>query len=68
VTLVLDAAALIALEQNETPMWVRLKAVHETRRSRSVTAVDGSDVVTVLGEQDHAGRGSPNQGRSGHRA
>jgi len=29
VTLVLDAGALIALDRNERPMWIRLKALQE---------------------------------------
>jgi hypothetical protein len=53
VTLVLDAAALIALEQNQRPMWVRLKAAQR----------DGEIPVTHAGVLGQVWRGGPRQAR-----
>jgi hypothetical protein len=53
VTLVLDSGALIALERNERPMWVRLKAAE---RSDEVPLTHGG----VLGQ---VWRGGPPQAR-----
>ena len=52
-TLVLDAAALIALEQNERPMWARLKAAHR----------DEEIPVTHAGVLGQVWRGGPRQAR-----
>jgi len=53
VTLVLDAGALIALEQNQRPMWARLKAAH----------LAGELPVTHAGVVGQVWRGGPRQAR-----
>jgi hypothetical protein len=53
VTLVLDSGALIALERNERPMWVRLKAAE----------IAGEPPVTHGGVLGQAWRGGPRQAR-----
>jgi hypothetical protein len=53
VTLVLDAAALIALEHNERPMWVRLKAAQR----------DEEIPLTHAGVLGQVWRGGPRQAR-----
>lgn len=52
-TLVLDAGALIALEQNQRPMWARLKAAH----------LAGELPVTHAGVVGQVWRGGPRQAR-----
>ena len=52
-TILLDAAALIALEQNERPMWVRLKAAQR----------DEDIPVTHAGVLGQVWRGGPRQAR-----
>jgi len=53
VTLVLDSGALIALERNERPMWVRLKAAQ----------MAGEPPVTHAGVLGQVWRGGPRQAR-----
>jgi hypothetical protein len=53
VTIVLDAAAMIALEQNERSMWVRLKAAQR----------DEEIPVTHAGVLGQVWRGVPRQAR-----
>jgi hypothetical protein len=53
VTLVLDAAALIALDRNERPMWTRLKAVAQA----------GDLPITYGGVVGQVWRGGPRQAR-----
>jgi predicted nucleic acid-binding protein len=53
VTLVLDSAALIAVERNERPMWARLKAAQ----------IAGELPVTHAGVLGQAWRGGPRQAR-----
>jgi hypothetical protein len=53
VTLLLDAAAFIALERNERPMWTRLKASVQL----------GEPPVTHGGVVGQVWRGSPRQSR-----
>jgi hypothetical protein len=53
VTLVLDSGALIALERNERPMWVRLKAAE----------IAGEPPVTHGGVLGQGWRGGPRQAR-----
>jgi hypothetical protein len=53
VTLVLDAAALIALDRNERPMWTRLKAVAQA----------GDLPITHGGVVGRVWRGGPRQAR-----
>ncbi len=52
-TLVLDTGALIALERNQRPMWVRLKAAQ----------LAGEPPVTHGGVVGQAWRGGPRQAR-----
>ena len=52
-TLVLDAGALIALDRNERPMWIRLKALQEA----------GELPVTHGGVVGQVWRGGPRQAR-----
>lgn len=52
-TLVLDSGALIALERNERPMWVRLKAAQ----------MAGEPPVTHAGVLGQVWRGGPRQAR-----
>lgn len=52
-TLVLDSGALIALERNERPMWVRLKAAH----------AGGEMPLTHAGVLGQVWRGDPRQAR-----
>jgi hypothetical protein len=52
-TLVLDSAALIALERNERPMWTRLKAAQ----------IAGDPPLTHAGVLGQAWRGGPRQAR-----
>jgi len=53
VSLVLDAAALIALERNERQMWIRLKAAH----------LEGNPPATHAGVIGQVWRGGPRQAR-----
>jgi len=53
VTLVLDSGALIALERNERPMWVRLKAAQSA----------GEPPLTHAGVVGQVWRGHPRQAR-----
>jgi len=53
VTLVLDAAALVALDRDERPMWARLKAAHR----------DGELPVTHGGILGQVWRGGSRQAR-----
>jgi hypothetical protein len=53
VSLVLDAGALVALERNERPMWVRLKAAQ----------LDGDLPLTHAGVLGQVWRGGPRQAR-----
>jgi len=53
VSIVLDTGALIALERNERPMWVRLKAAQ----------LDGEVPITHAGVLGQAWRGVPGQAR-----
>jgi hypothetical protein len=53
VSLVLDAGALVALERNERPMWVRLKAAQ----------LEGDLPVTHAGVLGQVWRGGPRQAR-----
>lgn len=55
-TLVLDSAALIALERNERPMWTRLKAAQ----------IAGDPPLTHAGVLGQAWRGGPRQARLSH--
>lgn len=50
-TLVLDAAALVALDRDDRPMWTRLKAAHR----------DGELPVTHAGILGQVWRGGPRQ-------
>jgi hypothetical protein len=52
-TLVLDSAALVALERNERPMWTRLKAAQ----------IAGDPPLTHAGVLGQAWRGGPRQAR-----
>lgn len=52
-TLVLDSGALVALERNERPMWIRLKGA----------LVDGEVPVTHGGVIGQVWRGGPRQAR-----
>lgn len=52
-TLVLDTGALVALERNERPMWVRLKAAHSS----------GELPLTHAGVVGQAWRGGARQAR-----
>ena len=52
-SLVLDAGALVALERNERPMWVRLKAAQ----------LDGDLPLTHAGVLGQVWRGGPRQAR-----
>ena len=52
-TLILDTGALLALERNERPMWVRLKAA----------LADGDAPITHAGVLGQAWRGGPRQAR-----
>jgi len=52
-SLVLDSGALIALERNERPMWVRLKAAQ----------LEGDVPVTHAGVLGQVWRGGPRQAR-----
>jgi hypothetical protein len=53
VSLVLDSGALVALERNERPMWVRLKAAQ----------MDGDLPLTHAGVLGQVWRGGPRQAR-----
>lgn len=55
-TLVLDSAALSALERDERSMWVRLKAAQ----------IDGNLPVTHAGVLGQCWRGGPRQARLAH--
>ena len=52
-TLILDTGALLALERNERPMWIRLKAA----------LAEGELPVTHAGVLGQAWRGGPRQAR-----
>ena len=52
-SIILDAGALVALERNERPMWVRLKAA----------LLDGESPQTHAGVLGQAWRGGPRQAR-----
>lgn len=52
-SLVLDAGALVALERNERPMWLRLKAAH----------LDGDLPLTHAAVLAQVWRGGPRQAR-----
>ena len=52
-SLVLDGGALVALERNERPMWVRLKAAQ----------MEGNIPVTHAGVLGQVWRGGPRQAR-----
>ena len=52
-TLILDGAALIALERNERPMWTRLKAAQ----------IEGGPPLTHAGVVGQVWRGGPRQAR-----
>ncbi|MDW3180036.1 MAG: hypothetical protein R8J94_21860 [Acidimicrobiia bacterium] len=52
-SLILDTGALVALERNERPMWVRLKAAQ----------LDGDVPLTHAGVIGQAWRGGPRQAR-----